>query len=284
MIAHVAEASERSGRVVLWLDPEAVCRPENLDAPVRLAAAYGAEIETVFVAPEAAAVADAGVPTRRVEALLNGDATADGNQRIELLQRCLRGAVENAGRAHGVNVRHAEGTGDAIDHIAGMCIARGPWNIVALTRLPAFDGHATINTMFANVSGATGFLLCGGSSARNSARVAVLAEDAERLPSMLRAAERMTGERGAIHLFIAAETAAMHADLEAHARLLAAESYNVIFEKSAPTLGVGATLAEPVARLKPSLVIAPFGGAAIADGRELARMSAVTNAPILIVR
>ena len=49
MIAHVAAASELSGRVVLWFDPESKCTPEMLDAPVRLAAAYDAEIETIVV-------------------------------------------------------------------------------------------------------------------------------------------------------------------------------------------------------------------------------------------
>ena len=49
MITHVAEASELSGRVVLWLDPEARCTPAVLDAPLRLAAAYDAEVETIVV-------------------------------------------------------------------------------------------------------------------------------------------------------------------------------------------------------------------------------------------
>ena len=41
MIAHVAEASERRGRVVLWLDPQANSDPQSFETPVRLAAAYG---------------------------------------------------------------------------------------------------------------------------------------------------------------------------------------------------------------------------------------------------
>ena len=49
MIAHVAEASELSGRVVLWLNPETRCTPTVLDAPMRLAAVYDAEIETIVV-------------------------------------------------------------------------------------------------------------------------------------------------------------------------------------------------------------------------------------------
>jgi hypothetical protein len=43
-------------------------------------------------------------------------------------------------------------------------------------------------------------------------------------------------------------------------------------------------LAEAVARMKPTFVVARFGGAALADGRELTRASAAIRAPILLVR
>jgi hypothetical protein len=284
MIAHVAEASERSGRVVLWLDPEAQCSAAFLETPVRLAAAYGAEVETVVVAPSGEDADD--LPIRRIgrggvsEAALS----QSEHRRFGLLTQRYRRAVEEAGARHRVKVRHTEACGDAVDRISEMCLARGPWNIVALGRVPAFGGHALISALLANVGGATGFLLCGEPRAAAGSRVVVIVEDADRLPSMLRAAERLSGSGGSIHVVIGAETAAEHAELDAQARLLTAGSKGVAFEKAGPTFGVPGALTEIVARMKPSLVMARFGGSALADGRELSRASAATRAPILLVR
>ena len=83
-------------------------------------------------------------------------------------------------------------------------------------------------------------------------RVVVIVEDADRLPSMLRAAERLSGSGGsAIHVVIGAETAAEHAELEAQARLLTAGSSGVKFETAGPTFGVPGALTEIRGALKP---------------------------------
>jgi hypothetical protein len=286
MIAHVAEASERSGRVVLWLDPETRCTPALLETPVRLAAAYGAEVETVVVTDTDADDDADDLPIRRIGSA-DGDAVAlaqSKHLRFELLVQRYRRAVEEAGAMHRVKVRHTDASGDAVDRISEMCLVRGPWNIVALAHVPALGGHALISTLLANVSGATGFLLCGEPRAAAGSRVVVIVEDADRLPSMLRAAERLTAPGGYVHVVIGADTADEHADLEAQARLLTAGSKGVEFEKAGPMFGVPGALTEVVARMKPSLVVARFGGSALADGRELSRASAATRAPILLVR
>ena len=165
-----------------------------------------------------------------------------------------------------------------------MCLMRGPWNIVALTAMPAIGGQSVINSLLANVGGATGFLLCGEQPAKTKAGVVVIVEDAERLPSMLRAAERLSQPGAAVHLVIGAETSAEHAQLEDQARLLMAEAPAVSFTPAGPTFGVPGALTEIVARMKPSFVVARFGGAAFSDGRELSRASAAIQAPILLVR
>lgn len=285
MIAHVAEASELSGRVVLWLDPEANYPASRLQAPVLLAAAYGAEIETVVVSDGSAGEAD-GVPVRMVGpvALAERSALVEHDRRFELLVKRCRRAVDEAGATHGVRVRHTLAVGDAVDRISEMCDERGPWNIVALARMPSSRGDSVIGTLLANVSGATGFLLCGEQRSKQS-RVVVIVEDAERLPSMLRAAERLSAPRAPVHIVIGADTADGYAEIEGQSRLLASESsLPVIFEDAGPTFGVPGALTEFIARLKPSLAIAVFGGSALADGRELARASVVARSPILLVR
>jgi hypothetical protein len=199
------------------------------------------------------------------------------------MTRCRR-AVDDVGAAHGVKVNHSLAAGDAVDRISEMCVERGPWNIVALARLPASGSDTVIGSLLANVSGATGFLLCGQQRSKQT-RVVVVVEDAERLTSMLRAAERLSGPRGPVHIVIGADTDEAYADVEAQSRLLASEFHvPVVFEEIGPTFGVPEALTEHVARLRPSLVIAVFGGSAFADGRELSRASVVARAPILLVR
>jgi hypothetical protein len=285
VIAHVAEASELSGRVVLWLDPEADYPARRLEAPVRLAAAYGAEIETIVIA-DASGDLTADVPTRLIgpSGVMGARDFPGYDRRLELLVTRCRRAVDDVGAAHGVKVNHSLAAGDAVDRISEMCVERGPWNIVALARLPASGSDTVIGSLLANVSGATGFLLCGEQRSKE-ARVVVVVEDAERLTSMLRAAERLSGPRGPVHIVIGADTEEAYAEVEAQSRLLASEFHvPVVFEEIGPTFGVPEALTEHVARLRPSLVIAVFGGSAFADGRELSRASVVARAPILLVR
>lgn len=283
MIAHVAAAYEDSGRVVLWLDPESKCSPELLDAPVRLAAAFDADIETIIVDQEPDD--RGGVPVRRVRSIAGASEQAIViSRRFQLLAERCRRLTESVGAVHRVNIRHLNAHGDAIDRISEMCAANGPWNIVALARMPALGGHSVIGSLLANVSGATAFLLCGDKPADEIARVVVIVEDEERLPSMLRAAERLSGASGVICIVIGAETSAEHAEIEAQARLMAGSADRVVFETAGPTFGVPGALTETIMRLKPSFVVARFGGSALADGRELARASAATRAPILLVR
>jgi hypothetical protein len=282
VIAHVAEASELSGRVVLWLDPESNCTPEILDAPVRLAAAYDAEIETIVV-DQSGDDGSGDVPIRSIACGTASDVLGV-EHRFELLaQRCRR-AVERAGSVRKIQVRHAFAQGDAVDRISEMCLTRGPWNIVALVRVPSLGGHSVMGSLLANVSGATGFLLCADKPAAKKPRVVVIVEDADRLPSMLRAAERLSEPGNTVHIVLGAETAAEHAELEEQTRLLTADAPAVSFAPVGPTFGVPGALTDAVARMKPSFVVARFGGAALADGRELSRASAATRAPILLVR
>ncbi|MBA2126455.1 hypothetical protein DLM45_09510 [Hyphomicrobium methylovorum] len=283
MIAHVAAAYEDSGRVVLWLDPESKCSPTLLDAPVRLAAAFDADIETIIVDQEPDD--RGGVPVRRVRSIAGSSEEAVViSRRFQLLAERCRRLTESVGAIHRVNIRHRNAHGDAIDRISEMCAVIGPWNIVALARMPALGGHSVIGSLLANVSGATGFLLCGDKPADDIPHVVVIFEDVDRLPSMLRAAERLSGAAGVIHVLIGAETSVDYAEIEAQARLMAVASDRVVFETAGPTFGIPGALTEAIARLKPSFVVARFGGSALADGRELARASASTRAPILLVR
>lgn len=287
MIAHVAEASEQSGRVVLWIDPAERCDAAMLEAPVRLAAAYGSEIETIIIEPGLPQIGDPSpIPVSYVP-LRKGDGDESPMQNgvaFKLLTERHRRTVEGIAGKHGITVRHGSARGDPIDRIAETCLARGPWNIVALASAPSASSQSTLNTLLANVSGATGFLVPAPSRYRTDGAIVIVAEDAERLLSMLRAAERIRSPGASVHVIVGAVTEREYIEIDAHARLLAGELERIVFEDAGPTYGVPGVVAERIRRLKPSFVIARYGGTALADGRELARASAATGAPFLLIR
>lgn len=284
MTAHVAEAAERSGRVVFWLEPGVRSSPQAFDAAVTLAASFGSEIETVEIEPPH--LAAHSLPVRRVEsadAILRIDGRDEAHQRTVLAEG-QRDRVDTLAALKNVRVRHAKTTGEAIDRLAVMCTERGPWNMVVLSRVPSLEVAGLVNSVFANVSGATGVVVGSRKPPALSARVAVVAEDSERLPSMLRAAARIAGPEGTTHLVISAPTQSAYADLEAQARLLIGAGEPITFEASGPTLGIDGALDELLLGIRPSMVVARYGGALLADGRALSRCLAVTAAPLLLVR
>lgn len=287
MIAHVAEASEASGRVLLWLDPGAVSMPQTFDASVRIASAYAAELETVVIdGPSSSDVED--VPAAYVSLLGKSYSRASGSTPVphvrELIAERQRREVGQLASSANVGITHASAGGDAIDRLAEMCLARGPWNIVAVSRPPSDELPGVLGSILANVSGATGVVVAGRRQCALAPDVAVVIEDAERMPSMLRAAERLVMPGGRIHVMIAAETAAGYDDLDNQMRLLTANLHQCIYHPGGPDYGVPGSLDEPLYRLRPNFIIARFGGTLLGDTRALVRLLGLAPGPFLLVR
>jgi hypothetical protein len=287
MIAHVAEASEASGRVLLWLDPGAISMPQTVDAAVRIAAAYAAEIETVVIdGPTAADITD--IPTAHVSFLgktgrILSFLAPGPDARARLAERQRR-EVEAVGARARVPVSHASAGGNAIDRLAEMCLARGPWNIVAVSTPPSENLPSVLGSVLANVSGATGVVVAGRRVDMLGPNIAVVIEDGERMPSMLRAAERLNAGRGKIQVMIAAETVSQYEELDGLVRLATSHMRNCVFHKGGPDFGVTGTYDEMLFRMRPNFVIARFGGTLLGEPRTLSRLLAVTPAPFLLVR
>jgi hypothetical protein len=287
MIAHVAEASEASGRVLLWLDPDAVSMPQTFDASVRIAGAYAADLETVIIDRPGVAAA-VGIPTAHVSLLGKiksppGESTNATDIRMHLAERQRRDVAARAKRAN-VIVSHSSARGDAIDRLAEMCLERGPWNIVAVSRPPSSELPGILSSILANVSGATGVVVAGRGERTLAPDVAAIIEDAERMPSMLRAAERLVLPGGKIHVMIAVETAASFQELDAQVRLVARGFGNIVHLPGRPDFGITGTMDEDLFRLRPSFVVARFGGNLLGDSKALTRILAVSPGPLLLVR
>ncbi len=290
MMAHVAEASEASGRVLFWTDRNAPLNPGAARAAAKLAAAFQAEIETVTVdAGNVGLSGDlsvtgfvsrgTGAPAKDVSAAA---AHFDRASLAEaLLMRRQRREVADCAQRHGVTCRHTMASGDAIDVLAELCTVRGPWNVVVAAGASAVP---SVGTLFANVSGATGVVVAPVGRVSGDGPVVVVAEDLERLPSMIRAAARLTRMFGRIHVLFAAGTRTELNDLEARARLAIPAQTDVVFEVSEPSFGAEEMYDDSLRKLTPSFVVCRFGGTVLPTGRALSRTIAKTGAPFLLVR
>lgn len=287
MIAHVAEASEASGRVLLWLEPDQIAMPETAKAAVSIARAYSADIETLVLdAPSAGDAAGVPVAHRSLlgkAARPSASANDFADQRIYLTERQLRD-VHDIALGAGVRLTHAQARGDAIDRLAELCLSRGPWNIIAVSRPPSPELPRLISSILANVSGATGVVVAGRPGAALSNDVAVILEDSDRMPSMLRAGERLMPEHGRMQIFVAAETAAEHDEIDGQSRLLTAGNDRFVHHPASTSYGISGSLDTELFRMKPSFIIARFGGVLLGQSRALTRLLSLTPAPILLVR
>lgn len=283
MIAHVAEVSEQSGRVVVWLDPESAAVTPSLNVSSRIASAYRARLETVVVGGIDLSEAD-DLPIRRVGQDGTSISPLGVTNAATLLTERHRRAADRIGETLQVPVTHTHASGDPLDRLAEMCSTEGPWNIIALTRPPTAELGPVISDILANVSGVTGVVVGGRNVEARSDDILVAIEDAERMPSMLRAAERLIVGNGRIRVMIVAATSAQHGEIEALARLASQGNARVVFDDAGPTHGVDGAIDERIFKARAGLVIARFGGTLLVHGRALARTMALAHAPFLLVR
>lgn len=288
MTAHVAEARENSGRVLIWLEPAERCSSPSFAAAARLASAFGAFVETVVVGdyelPPSNDVPLARVATEAIgRAGENGDIGDHTNIYPLATRRQQRMAAEAATRT-GVTARHSHATGDPIDRLDDMCRQYGPWNIVVIARARGAGMGQTVSTILANVNGATGVLAAGQNAGTASDDIVVVVEDSERLPSFLRAAERLRRGKGCIRLLLLSDTRAALAGLEDAARLAVAGHSDVVFAPPVVSFGAEGAMSDGLCRQKAACVLARFGGSAVSSGREFERLIALAKSPFLLVR
>lgn len=288
MMAHVAEASEGSGRVLLWLDPQARGTSDAIAGALYLARAFGSEIETLVVDDGQLGRA-AALPVARVWTGLEScgpHSTAIG-EAAGSLQRLSNGHRLEAERRAGefeIPCHHTITAGDPIDQLTGLCLMNGPWNVIALPGAPDATTAQTISAIFANVSGATGIVVSGQRRKPAAGPVIVGVEDIDRLPSMLRAAERLTLPGVAIRVMLACETTAAVRDLEAQARIMLADRRDVLFESASASFGLEGTFDGKLRSLSPRFVVGRFGGTLLPPTRAFARTVEIAGAPFLLVR
>ena len=223
MIAHVAEAGEQRGRVVLKLG---CCQPNKvaLDAAIRVAQAFRSEIESLFI--EEPAVFDAARLSFTREVSLSGRHSRDFT--VESTAREMRHLAEQLIRQVDMLARIAEVPSRAsivrnepLKAMAEACRACGPWNVIALADCRMPRSGAEIQELFDEVADTTGLVFVGPKARTSSGPVVIAVEDAERIEELVRTASRLVlpDTEPAIQVLLFADDETRLGELDGQVRL-----------------------------------------------------------------
>jgi hypothetical protein len=287
MIAHVAEIGENQGRVVLQLGsahPSAIA----LEAAVRIARAFQSEIESVFVEDEqlfdCAAydfVREVSLSGRHNRAV-SPDAITQG---LRLAAQGARRQLEVLARRAEVPLRSRVVRDEPLRALSIACAESGPWNVVALAEPFAGNNCGLLKQLMVEVSGATGLVMVGPRARRVTGPAVIAVEDADRLPALLRAAERLTALDGAqiVLLLIAPDEEGLDR-MDGQVRLVVEAREDVRIEMAEAARGEAAVIAEALRRLNSGFVICQFGGLVVPDEGNLRPLASVLECPLFLVR
>jgi hypothetical protein len=287
VIAHVAEAGEDRGRVVVRMGCSRPS-PVAIEAAILVAQAWNSELEGVAIEdpnvlrlasfPFAREIATTGRWSRSVDA--------------EMMERELRHSMRAALRdvlrmAAAADVRvHAQVMrADPIEALAAVCRRNGPWNVVALTDPIEATSTAALRAMLEEVSDATGLVLVGRHARRTRGPVVVVLEEPDHLGALLRAAERLAAVHDQpIGLLLVGERLEDVLRLEGEVRLALHDRVDVPIMLSGVAHGEPAVIAEAMRRLAAGFLIARFGGLAVPGAGSLRPLTIALECPMLLVR
>jgi hypothetical protein len=287
MTAHVAEAGEARGRVVLQL---ASGQPSELaiEAAIRLAQAFQSEIESLFI-EDSELIALASHPFAR-EVSLTGRrqrplSVVDIEHDLKLAWSAVRRRVTELASAAEITVHHRMVRDEPVHALKEACEACGPWNVIALTEPIGSPYFPALERLFATITDATGVVVVGSQARRTAGRIVVALEDVAHAPGMLRAAERISPVTGGeTELLLIAAEADRREWMEGELRLLLADRPEILIRQAALARGQSGLLAEALLHTSPGFVIAQFGGLAIPEDSELRRLTIALECPLLMVR
>lgn len=286
---HVAAIGENRGRVVLRVRSGRP-HPVAVDIALRIAHAYQARLESVFV-EEPQLVDSAGhafvneisisgrsvrsLEVRDVEAILGYEA------------RRARQFIEERAQAASVPFELRVMRDESLRALSVACAESGPWNIIVLADPFSAGERHTLLQMLGEIADATAIVAVGPRASRGTGPVLVVVESVERLDAMLRLADRLAGEgddRLPVEVLPVAETAAASHDLEAQLRLALAGDGRVSIAVSLTTLAASDVAIEAVRRAAPGLVITQAGGVLVGGNADMRALSQSLECPIVLVR
>lgn len=287
MIAHVAQAGEGAGRVVLQVSspqPHALA----LLAAVKVAQAFQSELESLFV--EDSRLFDCAAYSFVKETSLSGRTRAPLSadhvrQSLHLAAQGVRHQLERLARSAQVPLTARVVRDDPVKAVSAACSERGPWNIVALTE-PMTSAHGPVlRQLFESIEGTTGLVLIGPRARRITGPALVVVEDTQRLSDMVRAAERLSAlDEAPVVVLLVAPDVRLLGTMDAAARLALLDRERIRIEHAIVGRGMASVGAEALRRQGAGFVVCQFGGAVVPVEEDLGPLAAALECPLLLVR
>ncbi len=285
MITHVASAGENGGRVIIQLR-HASPNQTALNAAYRIAQVFGSEIEGLLVEqselldsasyPFTCEISPNGLQTRNLDA----KQLACDMRRLALsMRKRLRRQTEHKSIPCRFNIVR----GDPVDAIAKACQTSGPWNVVALAdALDAAELHK-LNRLFATLTNTTGVVVCGPKTAKMSGPIIIVAEQVERLPAMLKTAERLKDQGADIILLMITSSEEQLLLMEGQMRLaLGPDLAKIALVITELTRGEPKVVAEALRRLDGGFIIGQFGGLLLSQDNSAKDLLNIMRCPLLL--
>ncbi len=294
MIAHVAEAGEGRGRVLVQLGCSGELSSTAIAAAVHVARAFGSEIEVLFVEDrQLLDLASYGFMREishsgRVQRALTASAMATELGHLATsLERQMRRVVEGAG----IVFRSAVLSDEPVRATAAACAEAGPWNVVTLATPLKGNEAGLIERLFSEVSEFTGLVVAGGAQRSFAAPraltgpVVALIEDLEHVQPMMRTAERLA-EAGElpIHLILAAESQEAVDWLEDQSRLALGGELPAVLATAVIAHFDSFRAADEIGRHRAGFVLARWGGRLAPVDGDLGPLARLIDAPVLLTR
>lgn len=285
---HIAEAGEAKGRVVVHLG-SSTAHPVAIEAAIWLARAFQSEIEGLFVENEQL-LHMASYPFAREVSLTGRITRSISSEEIEREFRAASVAfhteIVKKARAAEVPVHPPRVVRDEpVSALMAVCAACGPWNAVALADPFTSPACPSIRELLEIVQDATGLLVIGPNARRTRGPVVVALENAELLPAMLTAAERLSAvsESELLVCLVANDDMGL-LELDNATRLVLQDRPQVRIAGTIATFGAEAAAAEALRRLQPGLIVARFGGALFPSDGDMRPLAESLECPLLLVR
>lgn len=287
MIAHVAQKGEGRGRVVLQLGPSGHVSETAVAAALKLAQAFQSEMEALFVEdrqlfdlasfPFVREIAFSGRTTRSLS-------TEDIARELQYLSASLTRKVVALARKQEIAIECRTVRDERVHALASACAENGPWNVVALAEPFLGREPNLLERLFGEVHGTTGIVVAGSRSGRTEGPVVAVVEEVDRVPPMLRTAERIAAVTGGdARLLLVAETPDRLAWMEGQARLALGPS-NLALVTALAAHGDATAVASRLREVRAGFAIAQFGGRLAPQDEDLARLIQLLEGPLLLVR
>lgn len=294
MTAHVAEATEARGRVILRFSAWA---PNDvaIQAAMLVANAFQSEVETLFV-EDSQRVDFASFPFAKEFSVRGGAARAVSARavraEVQSAFSVARKRVAAAAAELEVTVYEHVVRDDPVQALVSACARRGPWNMIAIAETFGSPATFSLDEVFDSVTDVTGVIIAGpdaracvGAEQSSAGPVVLAVEDTIHFQGMLRTGRYIaTALSSEIVVLLVADTDEVLAQMDAEVRLLLADEANVRLTRTGITYGNQAAAAEAVRRQGSAFLIAQYGGVIAPRAKSLRPLTGTLPCPVLLVR